>query len=63
MKQIIHYAIKLNTFGGEFGNDKCVGLEIIDKERNCMDCYPIPLDIAEDLGNEIVRLACEMKTI
>lgn len=63
MKQIIHYAIKLDTFGGKFEGNKCVALEIVDKDLNCMDCYPIPLDIAEDLGGELVRLAKEMRTI
>ena len=44
MNQIIHYAIELDTFGGEFKGNKCVGLEIMDKDLNRMDCYPIPLD-------------------
>lgn len=61
MKQIIHYAIELDTFGGEFKGSKCVGLEIIDKDLNRMDCYPIPLDMAEDLGGELIRLARKMK--
>lgn len=64
MKQIVHYSIKLDTFGGRTDDGtKCVGLVITDEERNCMDCYPIPLDVAEDLGNELIRLAIRTRSI
>lgn len=64
MDQIIHYSIKLNTFGGilEDGT-KAVCLELMDKERNCIDCYPIPLDVAMDLADEIVRITKELKNL
>lgn len=63
MDQIIHYSIELNTFGGMLEDGtKAVCLEFMDKERNCADYYPIPLDVAMDLGNELIRIAKKLMT-
>lgn len=54
----IHFNISLDTFAGETPDGvKCVGLIFKDKDTKEEHGYPIPLDVAEDLGNEIIRLS------
>lgn len=58
----IHYAVSLDTFGGELEDgSKAVCLVFKDKDTNAEDAYPIPIDIAEDLGMEIRRIAEKLK--
>ncbi|MBP5594256.1 MAG: hypothetical protein J6Y02_02650 [Pseudobutyrivibrio sp.] len=65
MKNIVHYTIDLNTFGGTipdvYGETKIIGLEFKDVEKEVTDCYPIALDIAEDLANNILELVAKMR--
>ncbi len=62
-KTTVHAHVKLDTFGGKYEGAKCIGLEILDKETNHTECYPLPLDVAEDLGHELIRLAKAMSTV
>lgn len=60
MKNKIHYNVSLDT-SAVIINDgldtKAVSLVFMDKELNRLDIYPLPLDIAEDLGYELIKLA------
>lgn len=58
----IYYAISLDTFGGELEDgSKAVCLLFSDNDTNDKDAYPIPLDVAEDLANEIIRISRILK--
>ena len=60
----VHYSVALDTFGGMLPDGSAaVGLVFTDKETRQDEAYPLPLDLAEDLGNELIRLAKEMKAI
>ena len=64
MKSIIHYAVSLDTFGGVLEDGtKAVCLSFDDKDSGECHNFPIPIDIAEDLGPEISRLVKKLKEV
>lgn len=53
-----HYNVHLDTFGGVMPDgSKAVCLVFTDKELGEAHAYPIPIEVAEDLADEIKRLA------
>lgn len=58
MKNNVHFNIHLDTCQAVLEDgSKAVILSFADKEEEIIHHFPIPLEIAEDLGQEIIRLA------
>lgn len=59
---MVHFSLSLDTCGAIIQDgSKAVILSFTDKEEKETHHFPIPLDIAKDLGDEIKRIAKKME--
>ena len=56
----VHFHVSLDTFGGMLEDKPTIVLSFTDKESGEIDCYPLPMEMSEDLGNELIRLTKEL---
>lgn len=58
MTQEMHFNVSLGTCQAKLKDGtKAVVLSFTDKEEGVIHHFPIPNDIAEDIGHEMIRLA------
>ena len=60
MIDVINHPV-IDTCGGIYKEEKAVCLTITDSDTNKTFALPIPIDVAIDLGNELIRLAYATK--
>lgn len=67
MRTRVHYGIEMDVAGVRLNEvsigDYAVALTFTDKYTGETDIYPIPLDIAKDLGHEIIRVTKKTKKV
>lgn len=58
MEQVMHFNASLGTCQAILNDGtKAVVLSFTDKEKGIVHHYPIPVDIADDIGHEMIRLS------